>query len=87
MPLNFNNPEKTIETFSTLKDALFSGLKSCEREGSVYRPGNTGEEVTGGKFSLIYSLTGTHAEFTAKGKILFIEETGEHYYHIDRMQK
>jgi muramoyltetrapeptide carboxypeptidase len=85
MPLNFNNPEKTIETFSTLKDALFGGFRTCEWEGSVYRPGNVRGEVTGGNLSLIYSLTGTPAEFTAKGKILFIEETGEHYYHIDRM--
>jgi muramoyltetrapeptide carboxypeptidase len=42
-------------------------------------------EVTGGNLSLIYSLTGTPAEPKTKGKILFIEEVGEYYYHLDRM--
>ncbi len=85
MPLNFNNPEKTRETFSTLKDALFGNLKNCEWEGPVYRPGNVRGEVTGGNLSLIWSLIGTPAEPLTKGKILFLEETGEYYYHIDRM--
>jgi muramoyltetrapeptide carboxypeptidase len=34
---------------------------------------------------LIYSLIGTPAEPDTKGKILFIEEVGEYYYHLDRM--
>lgn len=85
MPLNFNNPEKTTETFSTLKNALFGRFRAIEWEGPVYRPGNARGEISGGNLSLINSLTGTPGEFTALGKILFIEETGEHYYHIDRM--
>jgi muramoyltetrapeptide carboxypeptidase len=85
MPLNFSNPEKTTETISTLKEALFGGLRAIEWEGLVYRSGNARGEVRGGNLSLINSLTGTPGEFTGLGKILFIEETGEHYYHIDRM--
>ena len=42
-------------------------------------------EITGGNLSLIYSLIGTPAEPETKGKILFIEEVGEYYYHLDRM--
>ena len=41
--------------------------------------------MTGGNLSLLYSLIGTPAELSTKGKILFIEEVGEYYYHIDRM--
>jgi muramoyltetrapeptide carboxypeptidase len=42
-------------------------------------------EVTGGNLSLLYSLSGTPAELSTVGKILFIEEVGEYYYHLDRM--
>jgi muramoyltetrapeptide carboxypeptidase len=34
---------------------------------------------------LIYSLIGTRAEPDTRGKVLFIEDTGEYYYHLDRM--
>ena len=42
-------------------------------------------EITGGNLSLVYSLLGTKAEPDTKGKILFLEDVGEYYYHIDRM--
>jgi muramoyltetrapeptide carboxypeptidase len=41
--------------------------------------------MTGGNLSLLYSLSGTKAEISTKGKIFFIEEVGEYYYHLDRM--
>jgi muramoyltetrapeptide carboxypeptidase len=85
MPLNFNNPEKSNETFLTMKQALFSSLQPFEWEGQLFRAGSATGEVTGGNLSLIYSLIGTPAEPVTKGKILFIEEVGEYYYHIDRM--
>lgn len=49
------------------------------------RPGIAKGEVTGGNLSLLYSLIGTPAEPDTDGKILFIEEVGEYYYHLDRM--
>jgi len=85
MPLNFNNPERTSETFISLKQALFGNLDSTEWEGTFIRAGGVKGEVTGGNLSLIYSLSGTMAEPSTEGKILFIEEVGEYYYHIDRM--
>ena len=85
MPLNFNNPERTGETFISLKQALFGNLDSTEWEGTFIRAGDVKGEVTGGNLSLIYSLSGTMAEPSTEGKILFIEEVGEYYYHIDRM--
>jgi muramoyltetrapeptide carboxypeptidase len=85
MPLNFNNPDKTKETFTSLKQALFGNPDPIEWEGPIFRPGNARGELTGGNLSLLYSLNGTAAEVSTKGKILFIEEVGEYYYHIDRM--
>jgi muramoyltetrapeptide carboxypeptidase len=85
MPLNFNNPEKTCETLISLKRSLFGDPEAIEWEGSFMRARNVTGEVTGGNLSLIYSLNGTKAELSARGKILFIEEVGEYYYHIDRM--
>jgi len=85
MPLNFYNSDKTPDTFSTLHQALFGGLISLEWAGSSFRGGKAEGEITGGNLSLIYSLTGTPAEPETAGKILFLEDVGEYYYHIDRM--
>jgi muramoyltetrapeptide carboxypeptidase len=85
MPLNFNNLSKTPDTFSTLKSALFGDPYSIEWTGKVHRQGNAAGEITGGNLSLVYSLIGTMAEPETEGKILFLEDVGEYYYHIDRM--
>jgi len=85
MPLNFNNPDKTYETFQTLKQSLFGELNSIEWAGPSFRSGSVSGEMTGGNLSLICSMNGTAAELSSKGKILFIEEVGEYHYHIDRM--
>jgi len=85
MPLNYNNETKSIQTLSTLKSSLFGNPYKIEWEGSFLRAVEASGEVTGGNLSLIYSLLGTPAELSTDGKILFIEEVGEYYYHIDRM--
>ena len=85
MPLNFNNNKRTRNTFISLYHSLFGGLQPCEWEGTFLKSANVMGEVTGGNLSLIYSLLGTKAEPSTTGKILFIEELGEYYYHIDSM--
>ncbi len=85
MPFNFNNTKKSRETFPSLKKALFGDLISHEWTGNFYKPGKVNGELTGGNLSLLYSLSGTKAAVSTKGKILFIEDMGEYYYHIDRM--
>jgi muramoyltetrapeptide carboxypeptidase len=85
MPLNFNNGEKSQNTFSTLKSALFGDPLTHEWAGNFYKSNNVKGEMTGGNLSLLYSLAGTRAEISTHGKILFIEEVGEYYYHLDRM--
>ncbi len=85
MPLNINNPEKNRRTFISLREALFGDFQPFEWKGTFFNPGSATGEMTGGTLSLLYSLIGTPAEPVTKGKILFIEEVGEYYYHIDRM--
>ena len=85
MPLNYSTGDAGT-ALSTLYDALFGNIKPILWQGKVLRPsGNVSGEVTGGNLSLIYSLIGTKADPKTKGKILFIEDVGEHYYHLDRM--
>jgi muramoyltetrapeptide carboxypeptidase len=85
MPLNFNNTEKTPETISSLREALFGKLIQHEWEGNGYNQQEVNGELTGGNLSLLCSLIGTEAEPVTKKKILFLEDVGEYYYHIDRM--
>ena len=85
MPLNYSDPDKSKATFDTLHQALFGDIKPVLWEGKVLRPAPVIGEVTGGNLSLIYSLMGTKAEPKTRGKILFIEDVGEYYYHLDRM--
>jgi muramoyltetrapeptide carboxypeptidase len=85
MPLNYNNEAKSHQTFSTLRNSLFGSPDKIEWEGSFLREREAIGDITGGNLSLIYSLAGTTAEPRTNGRILFIEDVGEHYYHIDRM--
>jgi muramoyltetrapeptide carboxypeptidase len=85
MPLNFSDREKSEATFNTLHDALFGCDSPIKWKGQAIRPNGISGEVTGGNLSLIYSLIGTKGEPDTKGKILFIEDVGEYYYHLDRM--
>ena len=85
MPLNYSNPEKTIETIDSLYNSLFNGCMPVKWTNDSGKGREAEGEVTGGNLSLIYSLIGTPAEPKTKGRILIIEEVGEYYYHLDRM--
>ena len=56
-------------------------LNSKSMSGSALIEG----KLTGGNLSIICSLIGTDYDFDPVGKILFIEDIGEHHYKIDRM--
>ncbi len=85
MPLNYGNSKKKRETFDSLHGLLFGDMRPVVWRGRSLRPCNAAGEVTGGNLSLICSLCGTKAEPDTRGKILFIEEVREYYYHLDRM--
>jgi muramoyltetrapeptide carboxypeptidase len=42
-------------------------------------------ELVGGNLSLLYASLGTSVQPNTAGKVLFIEDLDEYYYHIDRM--
>lgn len=46
---------------------------------------NVQGEIIGGNLSLIYALQGSASDINTDGKILFIEDLDEYFYHIDRM--
>jgi len=85
MPLNYSNPEKSDSTLDSLKKILFGKSYSYKWKGDTEKEDKASGVIVGGNLSLLYSLTGTKAEPDTKGKILFIEEVGEYYYHLDRM--
>ncbi len=49
------------------------------------RAGKATGQLTGGNLSLICATLGTPYEIETRGKILFLEDTGEQAYSIDRM--
>jgi muramoyltetrapeptide carboxypeptidase len=49
------------------------------------RPGKAKGVLVGGNLAILCSLTGTDSEINTRGKILFIEDTGEYLYRLDRM--
>ena len=85
MPLNYTDKDKSEETFKTLRNALFGDYQQLAWSGTFIRSAEISGEITGGNLSLIYSLMGTRAEPKTKGRILLLEETGEYFYHLDRM--
>ena len=54
-------------------------------ERQTLAPGQAEGQLVGGNLMLITSLLGTPYELDTRGRILFIEEIGEHTYCIDRM--
>ncbi len=66
--------------------ALFEGNLYYEFESSkLNRIGHASGVVCGGNLSMICNSMGTSSEIDTEGKILFIEDVGEYYYHLDRM--
>jgi muramoyltetrapeptide carboxypeptidase len=75
--------------------SLLNALTSVEALGELENPegeeiqpivGGVAEgEIIGGNLSLIAATIGTPYEIDAKGKLLFIEEVGEHPCKVDRM--
>jgi len=85
MPLNYAKPGLSAENYLTMISALKGQAEpvvwSCPHKISFTAEG----PLIGGNLSLIYSLNGTRGEPDTEGAILFLEEIGEYYYHLDRM--
>jgi len=75
-----------IETILSIKHALMGEKMIYNAPASAYnRTGTATGQLVGGNLSLIASMTGTPSDINTKGKILFLEDTGEYIYNVDRM--
>lgn len=52
---------------------------------AISRPGQCKGVLTGGNLAMLAHLTGSISAVNMEGKILFIEDVGEYYYHVDRL--
>lgn len=86
MPVNFEKLSLTSKTIELLGETLFQGrLKYEFSSGKSNIKGTEIAPVTGGNLSLLYALGSTRYMPDLEGKILFFEDVGEQYYHLDRM--
>jgi muramoyltetrapeptide carboxypeptidase len=80
----FNNGEN--EFIESLHKAII-GKKTkytCAKH-PLNKQGSVTGELVGGNLALLSNLIGTPSDINTKNKILFIEDTGEYIYSIDRM--
>jgi muramoyltetrapeptide carboxypeptidase len=86
MAAAFNNGGSENEFIRSLHKAMM-GKKAKYVHGlhPLNKIGSASGELVGGNLSLLAHLCGTPSEAVTKNKILFIEDTGEYIYNIDRM--
>lgn len=85
MPLNYSNPGCSPRCYETVIEALTGKAEPVKWITQSEASFDVSGRLTGGNISLIYSLNGTPAQPDTDGAILFIEEIGEKFYHLDRM--
>ncbi len=84
MANNFSNDASV----ASLKQALFGEMTELSiPTGSNCIQGTAEGRLIGGNLTTFYALGGTTIDLNMKGAILFIEETGEANYNVDRMLK
>jgi muramoyltetrapeptide carboxypeptidase len=86
MAAAFNDEGFNNEYVQSLKKAL-EGRKlkyQCAPSG-FNRKGDAIGELVGGNLALLAHLIGTDSDIKTKGRILFLEDTGEYLYNIERM--
>jgi muramoyltetrapeptide carboxypeptidase len=86
-PDDWNTAEPIqIETILSIRDAL-SGKKMnySAVPNAKNKQGSSTGILVGGNLKTIESLSGSASDIKTDGKILFVEDTGEYLYSIDRM--
>nr|WP_219921440.1 LD-carboxypeptidase [Rufibacter sp. XAAS-G3-1] len=85
MPLLMGKPE-TGEADESLRRILFrEPLSYATPANPLNVLGAATGQLVGGNLILLDTITGTASEVEYTGKILFLEDVGEHYYNIDRV--
>ena len=82
----FNHEGYKNEFVQSLRMAL-TGKKTkyISSNHPFNHPGKATGVLIGGNLTLLSHLTGTASEIDTSGKILFLEDTGEYLYNLDRM--
>lgn len=86
-PDDWNKAEPIqIETILSIQDALSGRIMNYSATPSEQnRQGHAEGILVGGNLKTIESLSGSASDIKTDGKILFVEDTGEYLYSIDRM--
>ena len=75
-----------VDTILSIKHALSGLFMTYNAPACSYNISGTAEgTLIGGNLKTIESLSGSKSDIRTKGKILFVEDTGEYLYSIDRM--
>jgi muramoyltetrapeptide carboxypeptidase len=75
-----------VDTINSIYDALSGKKMSYNAQPSAQnRVGTATGILVGGNLKTIETLTGSRSDINTAGKILFVEDTGEYLYSIDRM--
>jgi muramoyltetrapeptide carboxypeptidase len=86
MAAAFNNGGSETEYVQSLLEAVKGNPYKYYCEGyKLNKQGVATDELVGGNLCLLAHLIGSKSSMNMKGKLLFIEETGEHIYNIDRL--
>ena len=74
------------ETIESIKKILGGTKMKYEAIPNINNRQGSGEGIlVGGNLKTIETLTGTPSDIKTDGKILFVEDTGEYMYSVDRM--
>lgn len=86
-PSDWNQAESIqVDTILSIKQALSGDKMKYTTIANVQNRLGTAEGVlVGGNLKTIETLSGTPSDLHTAGKILFVEDTGEYLYSIDRM--
>ncbi len=86
-PDDWNKAESIqIETILSIKQALTGQkMKYTTPVNAQNKPGRAEGTLIGGNLKMIETLAGTKSDIRTTNKILFVEDTGEYLYSIDRM--
>lgn len=75
-----------IETILSIRQVLSGeAIKYAAPASGYNRMGRAEAGLIGGNLSMIETLAGTDSAIKTDGKILFVEDTGEYMYSVDRM--
>jgi muramoyltetrapeptide carboxypeptidase len=75
-----------VDTILSIKQALLgTPMKYTALPNEKNRPGSAEGVLVGGNLKTLESLAGSKSDIKTAGKILFVEDTNEYLYSIDRM--